>query len=153
MSLVKFFGVDKIQKLMRMVKNHGGVKATLYHLYRTDDLKEGKLVGEDKYGNKYYENPEYFYGRNRWVIYNAKVGVDYDGSMIPPEWYGWMHYKTDLPPTIKAPVKYDWMVDHTTPFKNFGIEVEQGNVSGSKNAYYPYTTTKPKIESWVPPSK
>lgn len=39
MSLGAFFGLDKLQKLARMVKNHGGVKASLYHLYLTDDLK------------------------------------------------------------------------------------------------------------------
>lgn len=31
--------------------------------FRTDDLKFGELVGEDKYGNKYYENNMYFYGK------------------------------------------------------------------------------------------
>ena len=31
--------------------------------FRTDDLKFGDLVGEDKYGNKYYENNMYFYGK------------------------------------------------------------------------------------------
>ena len=44
------------------------------------------MVGEDKYGNKYYKNDEYFYGRNRWIVYNPKHGVDYDGSMVPAEW-------------------------------------------------------------------
>ena len=39
-------------------------------------------------------------GRNRWVIYNEKTGVEYDGSMVPAEWFGWLHYKTDFPPTI-----------------------------------------------------
>jgi hypothetical protein len=39
MSLGNFFGLDKLQKLMRMVKQHGGLKASLYHLYLTDDLK------------------------------------------------------------------------------------------------------------------
>ena len=92
--------------------------------FRVDDcLKVGTLIGEDKYGNKYYQNNRQFYGkiknrcfffkfdtdstyifchlsgRNRWVIYNPNVGVEYDGSMIPQEWFGWMHYKTDLPPT------------------------------------------------------
>jgi hypothetical protein len=39
MSLAQFFGIDKLQKLARMVKEHGGVKASLYHFYLTDDLK------------------------------------------------------------------------------------------------------------------
>lgn len=24
--------------------------------------------------------------------------MDYDGSQVPAEWFGWLHYKTDLPP-------------------------------------------------------
>jgi len=39
-------------------------------------------------------------GRNRWVIYNPKNGLEYDGSMVPAEWFGWLHYKTDFPPTV-----------------------------------------------------
>lgn len=39
-----------------------------------DEVKIGTLVGTDKYGNKYYENNRYFYGRNRWVEYSPKYG-------------------------------------------------------------------------------
>ena len=39
-------------------------------------------------------------GRDRWVVYNKNTGVEYDGSMIPGEWFGWMHHKTDIPPTV-----------------------------------------------------
>lgn len=53
-------------------------------------------MGIDKYGNKYFENPYYFYGRNRWIEFAPHVNMDYDGSMIPAEWYGWMHYKVGL---------------------------------------------------------
>ena len=57
--------------------------------------------------------------------------------------------------TFQPPVKREWMIDHSMPIPNkvndFGIV--QGNTSGSLNAYMPYTTTKPKVESWVPPSK
>lgn len=47
-----------------------------------DDLKHGVLVGEDKYGNKYYENPKYFLSKNRWVEYNSNRGLWYDGSQV-----------------------------------------------------------------------
>ena len=40
-----------------------------------------------------------FAGKNRWVAYNEKSGMEYDGSMVPAEWFGWLHYKTDFPPT------------------------------------------------------
>lgn len=150
-GLMKMFGVDKLQKLAGMVKEHGGVRGALYQIYWTDDLKTGKLVGEDKYGNKYFQNDQYFYGRNRWIIYNPKHGVDYDASMVPAEWYGWLHYKTDKTPLEKAPVHYDWMPDHTP--NTSGSSAGADTLMGSKNAYMPYTTTKPKVESWVPPQK
>ena len=43
MSLIQFLGLDKLGKLMRMVKAHGGIKASLYHFYLTDDLKVSGL--------------------------------------------------------------------------------------------------------------
>lgn len=63
------------------------------NISRHDDLKIGTLVGTDKYGNKYFENNYYFYGRNRWVEYAPHIHMAYDASQIPPEWFGWMHYK------------------------------------------------------------
>lgn len=68
----------------------------MFTIYRYDDIKPGTLVGEDKYGNKYFENGYYFYGRNRWVEYAPHINLDYDGSQIPAEWFGWMHYKVNI---------------------------------------------------------
>ena len=39
---------------------------------------------------------------HRWVIYNPKHGVDYDASMVPATWFGWLHYKTDKTPVEKV---------------------------------------------------
>nr|XP_018908911.1 PREDICTED: probable NADH dehydrogenase [ubiquinone] 1 alpha subcomplex subunit 12 [Bemisia tabaci] len=131
-----------LRNLYKIVKQNGGVTGSLYKLFRQDELKWGELVGEDKFGNKYYKNDYYFYGRNRWVEYNDKVWLDYDGSQVCPEWYGWLHYKTDyLPHEDPGRPVYPWMQDHTQ------------NLSGTRQQYIPYTTTKPKIEAWVPPSK
>lgn len=138
---MKWLGLDKLATLGRIIKQNGGIRGSLYTFYRTDDLKEGKLVGTDAYGNKYYENQMYFYGRDRWVIYSEKVGMEYDGSQIPAEWFGWMHHKTDIPPTEKPPVQHDWMLTHAM------------NKSGTKEQYVPYSTTKPKVLSWQPPAK
>jgi NADH:ubiquinone oxidoreductase subunit len=113
--------LDKVKITADIVKQNGGItgkpfwtinicgftksssqqQGSLYQVYRTDALKNGTLIGEDKYGNKYYENRRYFVGRSRWIIYNdEKYHLDYDGSQVPAEWYGWLHYKTDLPPTV-----------------------------------------------------
>merc|ERR1719471_1729604 len=109
-GVMKFFGLDKVAKLANIVKQHGGLRASLYHL---------------------------------------KHGVDYDGSMVPAEWFGWLHYKTDKPPTEKAPVAHPWIQEHTA--NTSGSSAGSSTLMGSSNAYMPYTTTKPKIESWVPP--
>ncbi|XP_066997371.1 NADH dehydrogenase [ubiquinone] 1 alpha subcomplex subunit 12 isoform X1 [Anabrus simplex] len=139
--MAKLLGLDKVARLFEIIRSNGGIRGTLSSLYRIDDAKVGKLVGEDKYGNRYYENNMYFYGRNRWVVYAPEVGMDYDGSQVPAEWFGWLHYKTDLPPH-KDPsrVKYPWMADH------------EENKSGTRYAYMPYSTTLPKIQPYEPNS-
>ncbi|XP_077298008.1 NADH dehydrogenase (ubiquinone) B17.2 subunit [Arctopsyche grandis] len=138
----KLFALDKVCNLYSIIKQNGGLWSSYYKLYRTDDLKHGVLVGEDKYGNKYFENPKYFFTKNRWVEYNPNYGLWYDGSQIPPEWFGWMHYKTDLlPHQDGSRPKYKWMSDHTE------------NMSGTKGQYVPYSTTQPKIEAWTPKTK
>ena len=53
MSLQKWLALDKFAALRRIITQNGGIRASLYKIYRTDDLKDGNLVGEDKFGNKY----------------------------------------------------------------------------------------------------
>lgn len=77
-------------------------------LFRHDELKIGTLVGTDKYGNKYYENNYYFYGRNRWVEYAPHIHMAYDASQIPAEWYGWMHYKVSHNKNAHYDEALDW---------------------------------------------
>lgn len=140
--MAKFFGLDRLVHMFQIIKESGGIRASLYKIYRMDSLRIGTLVGTDKYGNKYYENNRFFYGRNRWVEYAPYYALEYDGSQVPAEWFGWLHYKTDLPPH-KDPTRpnYKWMVDHTE------------NMSGTPGQFMPYSTTKPKIEAWIPNKK
>ncbi|XP_018010146.1 NADH dehydrogenase [ubiquinone] 1 alpha subcomplex subunit 12 [Hyalella azteca] len=137
-----FFGLDRVSRFFNLIKENGGFRQSLYKLYRQNDLKSGTLVGTDKLGNKYYENNEYFLGRNRWVIYSPSLGTDFDGSAVSPAWFGWLHYKTDIPPTQKEHVQYSYI--DTTP---------SPNPTGTNKAYIPYTTGKPKIQAWVPPTR
>ncbi|MBN3271810.1 NR2C1 protein, partial [Polyodon spathula] len=114
--------------------------------YRVNDVKTGALVGVDKFGNKYFEDNRYFFGRHRWVIYAEEMNGkntywEVDGSMVPPEWHRWLHCMTDNPPTTHPPVprKFIW-------------ENHKFNLSGSASRQYvPYSTTRKKIHEWVPP--
>jgi len=78
----------------------------------------GKPVGTDKFGNRYYENKD---STRRWVIYNGTV----EASRVPPDWHGWLHHTFKEPPTV-APMKA----------KSWGLEHEP-NLTGTEGAYRP----------------
>ena len=91
----------------------------------------GKLIGEDKNGNKYYESKS---GR-RWVIYNGEV----EASKIPNEWYSWMHYINNQIENNHDLKKYHWQKEHLS------------NQTGSTNSYHPKKFNreiKKKYKSW-----
>ena len=79
-------------------------------------LFTGKLIGHDKFGNKYYSNKN----GKRWVIYNNNI----ESSKIPPEWHSWIHFLTRNTPSDNAK-KFLWQKQH------------QENLTGTKNAYKP----------------
>ena len=85
--------------------------------------RAGELVGEDEYGNRYYRGkrtgPD---GQERrWVIYNGEA----EASRIPPGWHGWMHKRTDVPPTDDNYKPRDWEKPHIP------------NLTGTAGAYRP----------------
>ena len=116
----------------------GGIWSSLKIIYRRADLRVGTLIGEDTAGNKYYENLRYQFGRHRFVDYKDKQY--FDASQVPPEWHRWLHYMTDDPPTEVAPAQRKFHAEH------------KPNLTGTDGDYIPYSTTRPKIQSWVPPT-
>lgn len=131
-------GLDKAIKFAQIIQHNGGFLHSVKKLYLQDDLKIGRLVGTDSFGNKYFENPEYFHPRNRWVEFNEKIGLNYNASQIPPEWHRWMTHMTEYPPTVEQLVSHGWMLEH------------KQNLTGTKDAYVAQSTVKPKIQSWQP---
>lgn len=75
-------------------------------------------VGEDEFGNRYYQARK---GTKRWVIYNGPA----DPTTIPPGWHGWMHYRTELPPTEERYAPRSWQKPHVR------------NLTGTAAAYRP----------------
>ena len=137
--------IQKMSAILKWVRDQqnvlqhvGGYQNAFRRLLRECNVRTGQLIGEDKYGNKYYENKTYFMGRSRFVEYPYKGRLDFDGSQIPAEWHRWMHYMTDDPPSTHPPTPRKFFIDHAK------------NPSGSKDAYIPYSTTTPKIEFWKP---
>lgn len=78
----------------------------------------GRFAGEDKFGNRYYQNDT---GKRRWVLYNGTV----EASRVPPEWHGWLHHTLKEPPSANPPKAHTWEKDH------------QPNLSGTSGAYRP----------------
>jgi NADH:ubiquinone oxidoreductase subunit len=74
--------------------------------------KSARLVGEDDYGNRYFEAVtnagSYDARKRRYVIYRGYA----DASKIPPDWHGWMHYTFEEPPTIAPLKRRVWERDH-----------------------------------------
>ena len=78
----------------------------------------GEFVGEDEYGNRYYRDKN---GDRRWVIYNGEA----EASRIPVAWHGWMHKRTDIPPTEDTYRPREWEKPHVP------------NLTGTPAAYRP----------------
>ena len=91
----------------------------------------GKFVGEDSFGNKYYQTKK----GKRFVIYKGEV----DASKIPSEWYSWMHFTPNKIENKHDLEKFDWQKPH------------KSNPTGSSEAYSPKgnpDAIKKKYKTW-----
>lgn len=94
---------------------NGATIGTLFTVKR-----RGRPVGEDAFGNRYFEsrdNKSYDGRKRRWVLYNGYA----DASKVPPEWFGWLHYSVDEVPNPQTARQRPWMKSHVpnltgTPF-------------------------------------
>ena len=65
----------------------------------------GRLVGEDVFGNRYYQTAD---AKRRWVIFKGLA----EPSKVPPEWHGWLHHTVAQPPTLAPPKVKAWEQEH-----------------------------------------
>ena len=103
----------------------------------------GKKVGQDEFGNTYYQGGTFDGRPRRWVIYKGYS----EASDIPPGWHGWMHHRTDTPPTDEKYTPREWQKPH------------QPNLTGTPTAYRPQgsvlrTGERPRVtgdyDAWTP---
>ena len=91
-------------------------------------------------GNTYWENNEEQPGRTRWVDYKFH---DYDSTQLDPIWHAWVSHTRCEPPStdpIASHFERPWqsgcmLFCHQPAYENF---------TGTRGAYRPYNTTKPK---------
>ncbi|KAK2063944.1 NADH ubiquinone oxidoreductase subunit NDUFA12 [Colletotrichum caudatum] len=116
-----------------------GVKEYFRQMLYIGDTKHGRLVGEDKAGNKFYENNDELPLRTRWVDFKKH---DYDSAQVEPGWHAWLAYMVDKPPTEDALLQTKtrkWETPHVLP-----------NFTATRGAFKTYNTVKPKVFSWEP---
>ena len=82
----------------------------------------GSKVGEDGFGNVYYQTKD---GKRRWVVYRDQS----EASLVPPEWHGWLHYTVDVPPTEERYQPRPWQKPH------------RPNLTGTPGAHRPTGST------------
>ncbi len=73
--------------------------------------RKGEHVGTDDAGNRYYRAKSAIpnsIAERRWVIFNGYS----EASAIPPGWHGWMHHRTDTPPSGKDYAAREWEKPH-----------------------------------------
>jgi NADH dehydrogenase (ubiquinone) 1 alpha subcomplex subunit 12 len=130
--------------IVRTIKNiyASGLKRAAWQLQVHNDTKRGWLVGEDDFGNKYYETdaPEEIHLRTRWVEY-AEWTVDM--SKVEPGWHYWLGYGTNTPPDRLTGDQVAVRA-YPTPAKH------KINMTNTTGAYVPYNTAKPKHSAWIP---
>ena len=98
---------------------------------RLQTLLFGKLVGQDNFGNKYYQSKN----GKRWIIYKDEI----DASNIPNEWYSWIHFTNNKIENLHELRKFDWQKPH------------QPNLTGTKQGYHPKknnNAVKKKYNTW-----
>ncbi len=103
--------VKKSFKLLFTWWNGNTIGTKLYTLFK------GEKVGEDYFGNFYYESKD---KKNRWCIYSNES----EASKISPEWNSWLRFLSNTVPKDNDE-KYDWQ------------KLFKGNLTGLDSAYKP----------------
>jgi len=99
---------------------NGAALGARFHIGR-----RGVFVGQDDYGNRYYEakdaSDSYDGRKRRWVIFSGYA----EASKVPAEWHGWLHYTFDESPVTAPLLRQPWEKDH------------RPNLTGTIHAYRP----------------
>lgn len=115
---------------------------------------KGKFVGEDEYGNKYYETNQrdYLNRKKRYCLFNGRV----EATKIPPEWHCFMHYQIPKESVILDTKQYKWqkrfLPDLTLSSikylpKNHPLYSNQNSLYNTKSSGNPF-----KFKAWSPNS-
>ena len=119
---------------------NGSTIGALFDIKRRSDF-----VGEDDYGNRYYQDRKASVGgrHRRYVVYEGLA----EPSKVPADWHGWLHHTFKEPPTVEPLKRRDWETDHKPNMTGtLFAEVPDGSLrtGGDRQA------TAADYESWSP---
>ncbi len=109
-------------------------------------MLSGKCVGEDEFGNRYFEARKVpkTGRRKRWVMYKGMA----EPTKVPAHWHGWLHYTHENPPvTGRAPHLYAWQKPH---LPNVTGTAYRYVPKGSLQRNEPRTRNEADYVSWSP---
>jgi len=88
-----------------------------------DIKRRSGYVGTDEYGNRYFEErkPSLEGRKRRYVMYKGLA----EPSKVPADWHGWLHHRSDVPPSEEDYTPREWQKPH------------QPNWTGTPRAYRP----------------
>ena len=112
-----------------------------------DIRRRSRFVGEDEYGNKYYQDRRPSMGdkdyHRRYVVYKGLA----EPSKVPAEWHGWLHHTLDAPPTEVPLRRQKWEEDHRPNMTGTVYATRpKGAISEGRNRQSTYDD----YESWTP---
>lgn len=97
--------------------------------------QNGKQVGQDAFGNRYFEVKASSDQPRRWVVYAKKN----DPTQVCPEWHGWLHHTTDKQPTPLSYPRKSWRKPH---------QVNQAGQTTNQVPVRACKTAKKTYEAW-----
>ena len=109
-------------------------------------MRGNEKVGEDDYGNRYFQEkghtgPD---GRKRrWVLYKGYA----DASRVPSEWHGWLHHTFDELPTDAPLARKSFEKDH---HPNLTGTIHAYRPTGSLAGTHNRQSTSGDYEAWSP---
>lgn len=108
--------------------------------------RKGQFVGSDSFGNRYYQTKKPA-GKNlkekRWVIYHGEQ----EGSKVPAEWHGWLHFRTNELPNLEY--LYYWQKPHLPNLTGTSL----ANLYHRNSLHLPLNLSTPQYIPWDPSNK
>ncbi len=107
-------------------------------------------VGEDEYGNSFFElkRKDYLGRKKRYCLYNGVV----EASKISPEWHPFMHYQIDVDEVKKTFKQYKWQKPATpiTTLSKDKYLPKNHILNAQKKSDKKNTTNSIQTKTWEP---